>query len=273
MLNNVIEKDLIFINPAIKNKEELFSFISQKAEKKGLVSSSKEFQDGLFERENQVTTELKPGIAIPHAKIEGVKKIFCSLMISKKGIKFSGGFSKGAEIIFIIGSPLNDPNYLKVLGAIARLLDKEEFINDLKKSEVVDDVLKAIQKHGGTKKEEEGKTKYLVSLSINVNYSIKSLSALFLEVGIRQPILYTGEYIYAKMNFGLPMIGFAGMGVKGQMTDNKTIQGICDDVESVSKLNSLLKDVGIDLSKPGVGSLYSVELHNFYGGADIDLDF
>lgn len=275
MLSQFIQKDFVFIGPSIKTRDELFDFIAKKAAKKGFIEKAEVLKKGLDDREAQGTTELKPGIAIPHAKLDAIKDIFVMIFILKEPIKFSPGFGKGARIFFMIGAPRMDNRYINVLGAIARLIETEVFIEELEKAEVVEDVFFALKSHSamGGQSLEEGRTRYLVTLSLNVKFSISSLLTMFLEVGIYQPILYEGENLSVKRSFGLSTFGVSLLDVKGTMANNKTIQGITDDKDSVKKLYKLLRDEGIDIEEKGAGSLHLVELQHCFGGHNIEIDF
>ena len=68
---DVIEKDLIFLDVDVNNKNELFGFMSRELLKKGYVCNT--YEEKLMEREESYPTGLKlttMGVAIPHANTE-----------------------------------------------------------------------------------------------------------------------------------------------------------------------------------------------------------
>lgn len=274
MLLKFIGKDSIFINPSVHSRDDLFAFFARKALKKGLIENADEFVAGLINRESQGTTELKPGIAIPHVKTDNVKEIFVMIAVFKKGLKFSPGLNKGANIIFLIGAPKMENKYINVLGAIARLIDKQAFVDELLKANVTDDVTFAIKNHSIADRElKKGKTSYLITLSLNVDYTLKQILNMFLELGIQQPVLYSGENLTNKSHFGLSFLGFSAVDSKKALTENSTIQGITDDKDAAMKLYELLKAENIDLDLPGTGALHSMELQHCFGGIDPEIEF
>lgn len=276
MLLSFLKENNIFINPKVSNKQELFQFAGNKAAKYNLIEDEKQFINGLTERENQASTELKPGIAIPHTRLESIKELFVMVFVfNKSKLKYSSGFSKGIQIVFLIGSPINDDNHLKVLGSIARLIGKNIFIDELLKANVPDDVILCIKKHSITKHSlVKGQKKFLVTLSLNKPLSNKILSAIFLELGIRQTVQYKGEILSMLATTGLNITSFlSGSNIGAPLTSNRLIMGICDDENNINKLYKMLLDEGIDINEPGAGSLYSIELNNFFGGTDIEIDF
>lgn len=275
MLTNYIYKDLIIMNQSFKDKEELFRFASQKAYKKGFIDDEDLFYKGLVDREAQGSTELKPGIAIPHAKIETVKEIFVILFFLKDPVKFKSGFGKGVTSVFLIGAPPNDQKYMSVLGTVARIIEKDENIEAFHQANVVDDIIYQVKKSSIAQQDvTNNKPKSMLILSLNVKFSTKKLNTIFLELGVSQPIMYQGDNISIKNNFGFSTFGMSSfIDYKGTLTDNKTYIGITDDAAAASKLYSILKDDDVDVNEPGVGTIMSVKLDNYFGGIDVDFDF
>jgi fructose-specific phosphotransferase system IIA component len=274
MLLKLIDEDLIFVNPQVNTKEELFSFFAEKAFKKGLTENVEDFEYGLLDREAQGNTELKPGIAIPHAKLDMVKEPFIIICIFKNPLKYTPGFGRGVNIVILIGSPKMDNTYINILASLARLLEKEEFITELKRSDVPEDVLHSIKKFTMTDSTmDRGKSRYLVTLYLNIKFSLKMILGLLLEAGIQQPTMFYGENLSMKESFGIPIFRISSMDVKNTFSETKMIQGITDSKEAVIRIYNSLKNEGINIDLPGVGSLYSIELDYCFGGNNPDIDF
>ena len=274
MIQKFLAKDCIFIHSAISSRNELFNAASTKAEKKGWIENSDVFNQGLVDREELGTTEMKPGIAIPHVKLESVRQIFIMLFIMKTPIKFSPGLGKGVDFFIVIGAPKDDPVYISVLASIARLLEKEDFVKSIRKAHVIEDILHAINKYSIDEKSlETGKTRYLITLILHVKFPAKTIHAFFLELGVQQAVLYNTENLTASKQFSLPFLGISAIDLKGNLKNSMIFQGISDDIDVVPKLNQHLKNEGIDLAKPGIGALFSIELHHCFGGINAEIDF
>ncbi|MBD3315560.1 MAG: hypothetical protein GF344_07220, partial [Chitinivibrionales bacterium] len=115
MLRSLVENGSVLIDPKIGNRDELFRHVALDAEAKGSVSSAEEFRRALVEREEQMSTEVEPGIALPHARTDTVQSLFLYIIISTKGIKF-GTFGSRVKIAFLLGAPREAPNYLDVMA-------------------------------------------------------------------------------------------------------------------------------------------------------------
>ena len=123
-----------------------------------LASHSKDFSDknkvitSTFEREKTMSTGIGHGVAIPHGKSTGVKKICTSLGISKEGIEFDSLDGKPVHIFFLVAAPEGPAApHIKFLSRISRLLNMEEFrkklINSKSKEEVIHLISEEESKH------------------------------------------------------------------------------------------------------------------------------
>ena len=84
----------------------------------------------VFEREQLCSTALDNYIAIPHAKIPGLTKSYCTLAICKNGINFGSVDGQKTKIIIMLLHPESDTkNHLLVLKNIANLFSIKELIS------------------------------------------------------------------------------------------------------------------------------------------------
>jgi len=122
-----------------------------------LASYSKEFSDknkvltSTFEREKTMSTGIGHGVAIPHGKSTGVKKLCASLGISKEGVEFESLDGKPVHIFFLVAAPEGPAApHIKFLSRISRLLNMDDFRKKLINSSSIEELLQLFR-------EEEGK--------------------------------------------------------------------------------------------------------------------
>jgi mannitol/fructose-specific phosphotransferase system IIA component (Ntr-type) len=272
MFKRFILKNNVFINPSAKDKEELITRLSKKAYDMGFITSIDKMIENIENKEQIAITELKPHIVLPHARGNFIKKLFVFIAVSKGGIPYKGAKKNIADVVIFIGIPEGDHDYLKLLASISRYMSKDEFIEDLKKSEVEDDVVFAIKKFAGSDEaEKSGAKKYFIILSLNTRPESSNIATLFAEIGVDLATEIEGKNLGHASVF-VPFInafGFSGVVSKY----NRTYFGLTDDKEAASKLYSLLKSEGINLSEHGTGSLLQIEAMEAYGGFAEDVDF
>ncbi len=269
MLKSLIEKGGILINPEFTARDEMFQWIARDAENKGLVSSADVFYQGLISREEQMSTEIEKGVAIPHAKLDEIKEIFIYLTISKKGISF-GGLGSKVKISFCIGAPHNAQHYLDVMASIARLLQKNETREALKSNldeqsllNLIDDLCKVSEGEKPGKK-----NMHALLLILNDSSHMETAMNLSIELGIKGAQVFDTTNVAAKIALNFPFLSL--MKSKNDRISSKTLFGVIESETIATRLVTHMKKEGIDVRAPGAGILYSFPLNAVYGGIDED---
>jgi fructose-specific phosphotransferase system IIA component len=86
------------------------------------------FLADIFEREQLGTTGIGEGIAIPHARSDGIAQFVIALGRSPKGVEFESLDGRKAELIFLMGTPKGRvSDYLKILAQLTRVLKQGPF--------------------------------------------------------------------------------------------------------------------------------------------------
>ncbi|MBD3343701.1 MAG: hypothetical protein GF401_01410 [Chitinivibrionales bacterium] len=267
MLKELIEKGGILHNPDFSKKEELFKWIAETAEKKGIIESADEFYLALIERENQMSTEIEPGISFPHAKHPSVKEMFLYVVISHKGIRF-GGLGSKVKIIFLVGTPMDSQHYLDVMAAIARMLHSKEVKNALKASESSSEVISIIDgfTQAALSEKVAHRNRLGLFLILSDGESMESAMELAIALGVKGTSVMDGTNVAAKIALSFP---FASLfSARNDRLSSKVLIGIIEHEEIAGRMYAHLKKEGIDLATPGTGTLFTMPLSTVYGGVD-----
>ena len=124
--------------------------------KSGKISDVEVYRKGVFAREEEGTTGIGMGIAIPHCKSDAVKKAGLAAMVVKDGVDFESLDGTPAKIIFLIAAPNTEDNvHLQVLSKLSVMLMDEQFTNSLINAASVDEFLSIIDKAEAEKDEKE----------------------------------------------------------------------------------------------------------------------
>lgn len=101
----------------------------------------------ILERENAAPTSLGKGIALPHAKIDGLSGSICAIAQVPDGIHFYNHTDEPVKIVFLLLSPPDNPEmHLAVLGEIARLMADSTVRRKLIECEDLQDMLGIIRR-------------------------------------------------------------------------------------------------------------------------------
>lgn len=144
-----IDEDLIFTDESFETCTDVFSFISEKALKKKLVTSK--FKIGLIDREERFPTGLSLetyGVALPHTDPEHVNKQFISLITLEKPVIFKSMANSEEEIevsvIFILG--LNEPHsQLTALQQLMEIIQDKDVIEKIINSSTSKEISKLLE--------------------------------------------------------------------------------------------------------------------------------
>lgn len=87
------------------------------------------------------TTGFGKGVAVPHAKVEGLKRVVASIGLSAAGVDFASLDGQPVHIVFLIISPADQPEeHLRAMDLIFRHLQHEKFRRFLRQSDGADKV-------------------------------------------------------------------------------------------------------------------------------------
>src|SRR5262249_14339266 len=86
----------------------------------------------LEERERLNSTALGDGVAIPHGKLPGIRRVFAAFARSRAGVDFQSLDGKPTHLFFLLVAPEDSAGaHLKALARISRLLKDPDFRNRL----------------------------------------------------------------------------------------------------------------------------------------------
>ena len=153
-ISELLSKKTVAIDLKSNNKKEVLSELIDLLISSGNISKNgkAEVLKKLQEREGLGSTGIGKGVAIPHAKCPGVKKMTAALAMSKSGIDFKSLDGEPTYIFFLLIAPGETPGpHLKALAKISRLLD-DKFVRDRLRSAKSDQEILSVIKEEEKKK-------------------------------------------------------------------------------------------------------------------------
>ncbi|SNX53578.1 fructose PTS transporter subunit IIA [Thermoanaerobacterium sp. RBIITD] len=117
MIEKILDKDMMIFDLKSKDKLSVLKELINLLVSKGIVTDSDKFLDVVLKREEEYTTGIGMGIAIPHGKSSLVKRAALVFGKSKEGIDYDSMDGKPAHLFFLIAAPENSDNlHLKILA-------------------------------------------------------------------------------------------------------------------------------------------------------------
>lgn len=118
------------------------------------ISDRDDFKAAIVKREEQSTTGIGDGIAIPHAKTKAVKEAAIVFGKSSNGVHYESLDGKPAHLFFMIAAPDGANNtHLEALARLSGLLMKVEVRYELLMATTPEDVLNTINRYDKEEKE------------------------------------------------------------------------------------------------------------------------
>ncbi len=146
-ITDLLSKDSIRLNVTVKDKEETLLTMVDLMDKSGKLNDKKLYLEAVKAREEEGTTGVGNGIAIPHGRCSGVSKAGLAAMSIKGGVEYNALDGKPVDLVFLIAAPENSGNvHLEILSKLATMLMDDEFVNRLKNALTVEAFLEIIDK-------------------------------------------------------------------------------------------------------------------------------
>lgn len=181
-ITDLLSKDRINLNAEPKTKLEAIDILVDLQTKSGNITDREEYKQGIIKREEDDTTAVGCGIAIPHAKCKTVKAPSLAAMVVPNGVDYEAMDDEPSDLFFMIAAPNNGDVHLEVLSRLMTMLMDEDFKESLVKAKDKDEFLKIIDDAEKEKYPEEAEQVKMTE-SESENY-IKVLAVTACPTGI-----------------------------------------------------------------------------------------
>jgi len=131
-IEDILNKERISVSLTGQNKKEIIAELAELMARDGLVSDGQELLDSAMEREGLMSTGIGKGVAIPHGRTKGLKKMAGAFGICQRKIDFGSLDGQPVQIFFFIATPQSIiADHVKALALVSRLLNREDIRNKL----------------------------------------------------------------------------------------------------------------------------------------------
>ena len=146
-ITDLLDPRSISLDAAPTSKSETLDKAVELMAASGKLSDVEAFRKQVYAREEESTTGIGEGIAIPHGKCDAVKKPGLAAMVIKNGVDFDSLDGEPVTLLFLIAAPNTKDNvHLDVLSKLSVLMMDENFSDSLRNASSVEDFLSIIDK-------------------------------------------------------------------------------------------------------------------------------
>ena len=144
-ITDLLDKRSISLNAAPADKKETLDLAVELMAKSGKLSDVEKYREQVYAREEESTTGIGEGIAIPHGKCDAVKAPGLAAMVIKNGVEYESLDGEPVTLLFLIAAPNTKDNvHLDVLSKLSVMLMDENFTTSLRNAKSVDEFLQII---------------------------------------------------------------------------------------------------------------------------------
>lgn len=144
-ISDLLDKRCIQLDASPRSKNEAIEAMVNLMCKSGKIIDKETYKKGVQKREEEGTTGIGDGIAIPHCASEAVSKPGLAAMVIKNGVDYDSLDGEPVHLIFLIASPKTKDNlHLEVLSNLSMMLMDSSFIKALMNAKTADEILNII---------------------------------------------------------------------------------------------------------------------------------
>lgn len=170
---DLLDDRSILLDGRVVDKKAALDQMVELMDASGKLRDKETYRQGVYAREQEGSTGIGEGIAIPHCKSDAVIKPGLAAMVVKDGVEFESLDGQPAHLFFLIAAPNTEDNvHLDVLSRLSVLLMDEDFTNKLRQAasvskfkQIIDDAEKSSENESDTAVERANSEHYIVAVT------------------------------------------------------------------------------------------------------------
>lgn len=170
---DLLDDRSILLDGRVADKKAALDQMVELMDASGKLRDKETYRQGVYAREQEGSTGIGEGIAIPHCKSDAVIKPGLAAIVVKDGVEFESLDGQPAHLFFLIAAPNTEDNvHLDVLSRLSVLLMDEDFTNKLRQAtsvsefkQIIEDAEKSSENEGDTAVERADSEHYIVAVT------------------------------------------------------------------------------------------------------------
>lgn len=142
---DLLHLESIDLHAAVSDKKAAIDHLVDLMDKGGSLNDKEAYKQCVLAREEEGSTGIGEGIAIPHAKTDAVKTPGLASMIVRNGVEYESLDDEPAYLFFLIAAPSGGANiHLEVLSRLSRMLMDDDFREHLLQAKTPEEYIQII---------------------------------------------------------------------------------------------------------------------------------
>lgn len=145
-IRDLLAAESIELRGHAKDKTDVLDQLVDLMDRSGNIRDVRTYRQGVFAREQEGTTGIGEGIAIPHCKSASVERPGLAAMVVPEGVEYDALDGQPVKLLFLIAAPNTEDNvHLEALSRLSALLMDGDFTEKLMRAESPEAFLQIIQ--------------------------------------------------------------------------------------------------------------------------------
>jgi len=149
---NIVDKSFIYLKENCDTRQALIRKIGEDLKKANRIKNIEAFLKDILTREEDISTYMGDGIAIPHCKADNVLNSTVVLLRNEKKVIWNSD-DEPTDLVFLLSikntNQNEDQSHLKVLSRLAQNLMNENFMDIIRHESDIDSIYQALKKIEG----------------------------------------------------------------------------------------------------------------------------
>jgi PTS system fructose-specific IIC component len=146
-VSEYLNEDNVLLNVEAKDKYELIDKLIEVASKSGKIFDKEKVREAVYEREKILSTGVGKGFAVPHGKTDAVNDIVLAFAITKEPLDYEALDNQPVRLVMLmVGKDNLVSSHIKLLSRISRLMNNDEFRENLLHAQTKEEVLEIFRK-------------------------------------------------------------------------------------------------------------------------------
>ena len=145
-ISDILSEDMILADLDVDSKRNLLEKLSDFVADKCSLDRNAVFE-AILERENLGSTGYGKGVGYPHARIDGLNKVFALVARLHSPLDYDAADAQDVDIVALMVSPENSGNdHLQTLAVLSRALKNEKTCKTIRQAKTAHEIYVALQK-------------------------------------------------------------------------------------------------------------------------------
>ncbi|HCV41915.1 MAG TPA: PTS sugar transporter subunit IIA [Bacteroidetes bacterium] len=150
-IGDILSEDMVITNLEGDSKNDIIESMIDLVSRSPKVLDKEKVREAILEREEIMSTGVGNGFAIPHGKTDAVSDIVAAFAVTAEPIDYQSLDEKPVRLVFLlVGKDNMVGPHIKLLSRISRLMNKEEFRNQLLELKTPREILDTFRKEEAT---------------------------------------------------------------------------------------------------------------------------